>query len=80
MSDVIAKLDYTRARFASHFRELDVDAHGPPLEGQSSVERLLHGKVLAALRDALGAGAVADLMAEGALMTQEQAVKEASAL
>jgi hypothetical protein len=55
-----------------------VDAHGPPLENQSSVERRLHGKISAALCDALGAGLVADLMAEGALMTQEQAVKEAS--
>jgi tetratricopeptide (TPR) repeat protein len=65
---------YTRAARLLSF----VDAHGPPLQGQSSAERRLHDKILAALRDALGAGVVADVMAEGALMTQEQAVKEAS--
>jgi hypothetical protein len=35
-------------------------------------------RALAALRDALGADSVAKLMAEGAAMTEEQAVAEAS--
>jgi hypothetical protein len=54
------------------------DAHLPPVESQLSIERRGHDLVLAALRDALGAEAVADLIAEGALMTQEQAIATAA--
>ncbi len=55
-----------------------VEAHLSAVE--TSEERRGHDQALAALRDVLGADAAADLMAEGALMTQEQAVKEARAL
>jgi hypothetical protein len=36
-----------------------------------------YGRVISALRESLGADAVARLMAEGASMTEEQAVEEA---
>ena len=38
-----------------------------------------HDRALAALRDALGADRVAELTAEGAAMTEEQAVADATA-
>jgi predicted ATPase/transcriptional regulator with XRE-family HTH domain len=43
----------------------------------SSAEQRLDDQRLGALRDALGADAVADLMAQGAMLTEEQAVAEA---
>lgn len=54
-----------------------VDAQRPRKKNWSSVEQRLDDRTFGALRDALGADAVADLMAEGATMTQEQAVTEA---
>ncbi len=57
-----------------------VDAQHPREKILSSAEQRLDDQTFGALRDALGVDAVADLMAEGALMTQEQAVKEALAL
>ncbi|MGC2407681.1 MAG: hypothetical protein WA431_14860, partial [Candidatus Cybelea sp.] len=55
-----------------------VDAHLPGENTLSSAEQQLEDQTLEALREALGADAVADLMAEGALMTQEQAVATAA--
>jgi tetratricopeptide (TPR) repeat protein len=42
------------------------------------IQRQEHDRALAALRDAMGPEAVANLMAIGALMTEEQALEEAS--
>jgi predicted ATPase/transcriptional regulator with XRE-family HTH domain len=55
-----------------------VEAKHPGQKILSSVEQRLYDQTFGALRDALGADAVADLMAEGALMTQERAVAEAA--
>ena len=55
-----------------------VDAHLLGENTLSSAEQRLEDQTLGALREALGADAVADLMAEGALMTQEQAVATAA--
>ena len=43
-------------------------------------EQREHDRAISALRDALGTDAVANLMAEGAMMTQDKAVKEAVVL
>ncbi len=43
-------------------------------------ERPIYDRTLTALREAIGGEAVATLMAEGAAMTEEQAVQEALAL
>ncbi|MGA9019113.1 MAG: helix-turn-helix domain-containing protein [Candidatus Cybelea sp.] len=52
------------------------------LEAIGSAKLYLHeqeyNRVLAILRDAIGAGLVASLMADGGVMTEEQAVEEAS--
>lgn len=55
-----------------------VDARLPRPETFYSAERREDNKALAALRDVLGADAFANLAAEGAVMTQEQAVAEAT--
>lgn len=43
-------------------------------------ERPIYERTLTALREAIGAEAAAKLMAEGAAMTEEEAVEEALAL
>jgi hypothetical protein len=55
-----------------------VDAHLPGENTLSSAEQRLEHQTLEALREALGADAAADLMAEGALMTQDQALATAA--
>ena len=55
-----------------------VDAHLPGGNTLSSAEQRLEHQTLEALREALGADAAADLMAEGALMTQDQALATAA--
>ncbi|MEO6834488.1 MAG: hypothetical protein ABI231_01085 [Candidatus Tumulicola sp.] len=48
--------------------------------GRQPADQRVYDRALAALHDAMGADTVASLMAEGAVMTEEQAVDEALAL
>jgi hypothetical protein len=60
------------------FADARIAQRGSVLRGMD--ERPVYDRTLTALRAAIGAEAVAKLMAEGAVMTEEQAVEEALAL
>ena len=68
---------YVRAARILGFVDARLAALG---SGRFTVQEQEYDRVLAVLRDAMGAELVANLMADGAAMTEDQAVEEALAV